>query len=338
MLNDIYIFYKNFSNLIIKSYKYILFLQIISIFISSYNKIPFYFLNKFSFSTHKINEKKEKVCICTLGKQENNYIKEYVNHYKALGVDKVFLYDNNDINGEKFEDILSDYIKDGFIEIFNRRGKIHPQLHIYRECYNENKKNYDWFIFFDTDEFIHLNNYSNIKDFLTEKKFDKCELIYFNCLRHTDNDLLFYDNRTLEERFPIILWNSTMYTMKTIMRGNIANNIRFTTSHWLNRGLKGGCDVEGRVVIPKRKVRLGYKINHPRFKLYYIDHYCFKSTEEYINKINKGDGIFGYNNRIKMHKINLYFGYNRITNEKISFIENKTGLNLSRFKLMIKKK
>ena len=36
-----------------------------------------------------------------------------------------------------------------------------------------------------------------------------------------------------------------------------------------------------------------------------------------FNKINKGDGIFGYNNKTKMHKINIYFGYNKITIEKI---------------------
>ena len=338
MVNNIYIFYKRFANLIKKSFKYIFIFHIILILITSYNKFQFHYIKELLFSFHKINEKKAKVCVCTVGKEENKYIKEYISHYKDLGVDKVFLYDNNDISGEKFEEILSEYIKDGFIEIFNRRGKIHPQLNIYRECYNKNKKNYDWFIFFDIDEFIHLNNYSNIKDFLGEKKFDKCELIYFNCIRHTDNDLLFYDNRTLEERFPIILWNNKMYTLKTIIRGNINKNIHFTTSHWLNRRLKGGCDVEGRTVIPKRNVKLGYTINHPRFKLYYIDHYCFKSTEEYINKINKGDGIFGYNNRTKMHKINLYFGYNKITNEKINLMENKTGLNLSKFKLMIKKK
>ena len=337
MFNKIYIFYKRFLRLIIKSSKYIFFFQIIIILISSNNNISFNYVNSYLFSFNKINDKKTKVCICTLGKEENKYIKEYANHYKILGVDKIFLYDNNDINGEKFEDILYEYINDGFIEIFNRRGIIRPQLNIYRDCYNKNKKNYDWFIFFDIDEFIHLNNYLSIKDFLAEKKFDKCELIYFNCLRHTDNDLLFYDNRTLNERFPIILWNSKMYTLKTIMRGNITKNIRFTTSHWLNRRLKGGCDVEGRAVIPKRNVKLGYTINQPRFKLYYIDHYCFKSTEEYINKINKGDGIYGYNNRTKMHKVNLYFGYNKVTIEKINFIENKTGLNLSRFKLMIKK-
>ena len=254
----------------------------INLLIFSYNKTLFHYINEILFSIHKINEKKTKVCVCTLGKEENKYIKEYVNHYKALGIDKIFLYDNNDINGENFEDMLSEYIKDGFIKIFNRRGKIHPQFNIYRECYKKNKKNYDWFIFFDIDEFIHLNNYSNIKDFLSEEKFDKCQLIYFNCLRHTDNDLLFYDNRTLEERFPLILWNKNMYTVKTIIRGNIKKKFHFTTSHWLNRRLKDGCDIEGRRVIPKRNVKLGYTINHPQFKLYYIDHYCFKSTEEYM--------------------------------------------------------
>ena len=50
------------------------------------------------------------MCICTLGKKENKYIREYIGHYKALGVDKIFLYDNNDIDDEKFEDVLSDYV------------------------------------------------------------------------------------------------------------------------------------------------------------------------------------------------------------------------------------
>ena len=176
MFNFIYIFYKRFWNLLIKSFKYILLFQIILILFSFYNEIPFLFIKLF-LSTHKIIESKAKICICTLGKEENKYIKEFANHYRALGVDKVFLYDNNDINGENFEEILSEYIKDGFIEIFNWRGKIHPQLKIYEECYYKNKKKYDWFIFFDTDEFIHLNNYSSINDFLTEKKFEKCKLL-----------------------------------------------------------------------------------------------------------------------------------------------------------------
>ena len=38
---------------------------------------------------------KSKVCLCTLGKQENRYIREFVSYYKKLGVDKIYLYDNN---------------------------------------------------------------------------------------------------------------------------------------------------------------------------------------------------------------------------------------------------
>jgi hypothetical protein len=301
---------------------------------SSFGKINFKKLFNYHFPLNSINQK-NKICICSVGKKENKYIKEYVEHYRNLGVDKIFLYDNNDKKGERFENVLSEYIKDNYIEIFDYRGKVSPQLKIYEKCYNDNKNNYDWFIFFDTDEFIHLSNYTNIKDFLNEHKFKNCNLIYFNCVRHTDNNLLYYDNRTLSERFPIIKWNSSMYTLKTIMRGHNKKHIKFRTTHWLNRGLKKGCNVFGKVVLPTGRVRLGRNINHPQHKKYYIDHYCFKSTEEYINKINKGDGVFGYNERIKMHKINLYFNYNKITLEKINFIENKTHLNLSRFKLMI---
>ena len=334
MLDETYIFYKKFSNLINKSYKYILFVSSFFILISSSDKINFKKFFNSRFPLNSINQKNQ-VCICATGKQENRYIKEYVEHYKNLGVDKIFLYDNNNKKGEKFESVLSKYIKENYIEIFDYRGKVSPQLKLYEKCYNNNKKYYDWFIFFDIDEFIHLSNYTNIKDFLNENKFKKCNLIYFNCVRHTDNDLLYYDNRTLAERFPIIKWNSSMYTLKTIMRGHNKHHIKFRTTHWLNRGLKMGCNVFGKVTFPTGRVKLGKNINHPQHKIYYIDHYCFKSTEEYINKINKGDGVFGYNKRIKMHKINLYFKYNKITLEKINFIENETHLNLSHFKLMI---
>ena len=337
MLNQLYIFYKRFFNLLIKSSRYIIICSIFIILYVSYNKSKIYNIFKFFHSMNKINKSKTKVCICTLGKKENKYVKEYVDHYKALGVDKIFLYDNNDINDEKFEDVLSDYVKDDFIKIFNYRGKVAPQLKIFEKCYNSNKNKYDWFIFFDIDEFIHLNNYNKISDFLDEKKFKDCKLIHFNCLRHTDNDLLYYDNRSVVERFPIILWDSKLYTLKTIIRGKTKRYIRIITTHWLNRGLSGGCDVFGESVIPTRKRRLGYKINQPKFKQYYIDHYCFKSTEEYINKINKGDGVYGDSIKNKMHKISLYFGYNKITLEKINYIEKKTGLDLGKFKLVLKK-
>ena len=41
--------------------------------------------------TNEINKiKNTKVCLCTNGKKENLYVREYVQHYINYGVDKIF--------------------------------------------------------------------------------------------------------------------------------------------------------------------------------------------------------------------------------------------------------
>ena len=119
-----------------------------------------------------------KVCICTLGKNENKYIKEFVEYYKNYGIDKIILYDNNDVDGERFEVIINDYIKQGFVEIKNWRGMEKVQFKIMNNCYQNNYQKFDWLIFYDIDEFIYLKNYNNIKIFLNHPKFVNVEELY----------------------------------------------------------------------------------------------------------------------------------------------------------------
>ena len=76
-----------------------------------------------------------KVCLCTLGKNENRYARQFVEHYKNLDIDKIFVYDNNDISGEKFEEVLQDYIDNGYVEILNWRGRKKQILNIMNVCY-----------------------------------------------------------------------------------------------------------------------------------------------------------------------------------------------------------
>ena len=75
--------------------------------------------NRISIKIHynKDITKKQNICLCTSGKLENRYIREYVMHYEKYGVDKIFLYDNNDINGERFETVIGDFVEKGFVEI-----------------------------------------------------------------------------------------------------------------------------------------------------------------------------------------------------------------------------
>ena len=275
-----------------------------------------------------------KVCLCTPAKNENRYIREFVEHYEKYGVDKIFLYDNNDIKGEKFDEILRDYIEKGFVEVRDWRGKAKALMQMMNDCYQTNYQIYDWLIFYELDEYIHLSNYTNVKPFLNLPRFKHCEVIYLNLICHTDNNLIYYDNRSLAERFPrtVPKYKKGGYRLeiKSILRGHIPN-IEITNNHLLSTDLHN-CNGYG------NKNRYYYKTysNQNDYKNYYIDHYYSKSTEEFIEKLNKGD-VYLDTLKYVMQRVDKYFTQSEITKEKIDFIENKTGLNLSLYRSKAKK-
>ena len=275
---------------------------------------------------------KIKVCICTVGKLENNYIKEFIIHYKKYGVDKIYLYDNNDLDSERFEDVISDYIKNDYVQLFNYRGKTPKQLRIYNHCYKLNNNKYDWLIFYDIDEFIYLKNFNNIKEFLILKRFNNCKSIYLNWIKHTDNNLLYYENKSIFKRFPEIFKSKRYCLGKTIIRGKI-KNFHSHSTHILDKNVEK-CNGFGNIINFRKKIFC----RKPDLKYNFIEHYEYKSTEEFINKISKGDCLFGYGIKIKYSRIKRYFKYNKITKEKIYLIQNKTGLNISSFLNLIKNK
>ena len=113
-------------------------------------------------------------------KKENKYISEFIAHYKNYGVDKIYLYDNNEVNGERFEKTIDVHISQGLIEIINYRGKQSIIYKVMNDCYYENNNNYDWLIFYELDEFISLYNYTNINQLIKEIKFAQYQIYKFN--------------------------------------------------------------------------------------------------------------------------------------------------------------
>ena len=276
---------------------------------------------------------KSKVCLCTLGKQENRYIREFASYYKKIGVDKIYLYDNNNINDERFEDIIQDFIDFGFIEVINWRGIKTPQLQIMNNCYKNQYKNYNWLLFYDIDEFIYLRDYSNIKDFLNEKKFFHCQLIYLNLIVHTDNNQFYYENESLFERFPEVVPitkpEGKRLEIKFILKGHIPN-IKIISEHYCNHELKN-CNGFG-----KHNTNRNIYTKEPDYYYYFIHHFFSKSTEEFINKILRGDGKVNNSRRI-FNKIRRYFNQIKINKVKLDYLEKLIGLNLSKYRSKYKK-
>ena len=273
-----------------------------------------------------------KVCLCTLGKRENKYAREFVEFYKNLGVDKIFLYDNNDLNGEYFTDVINDYIENGYVKILNWRGKIGQLFNIMNDCYLNNNITYDWIIFYEFDEFIYLKDFNNIKKFLSDKRFSNCTKIQLNWVFHTDNNLLYYDNRSLIQRFPEREPKARgkitggLSTIKSIIRGGIKNK-KIECIHRLFLDIQG-CNGFG-----KKMELYGIETNESDYKYYYIDHYYCKSTEEFIEKVvDRGCALYDKDKNYQLARVKTYLGYNVITLEKIELLERKTGFNLSEYR------
>ena len=69
----------------------------------------------------------------------------------------------------------------------------------------------------------------------------------------------------------------------------------------------------------------------------YIIHFKYKSTEEYINKYKRGYRNWFGPNFLSM-RIEEYFLDNKITLEKIEYIEKELKLDLSKYKEKLKPK
>ena len=267
-----------------------------------------------------------KVCLCTLGKMENLYAREFVEHYKKYDIDKIFIYDNNEITGEIFDSVLEDYVKNKYIEIINYRGKNKIQIPILNDCYKKHAKEYDWLLFYDMDEFIFLKNYTSIKYFLNEEKFQTCYIIYLNWVNHLDSNKIYYSNESLFKRFPKYKYNETYAMVKSMIRGH-KSKIFINNNHIINSKY-ASCDSFG---FKKRIINIIHT-KKPDYKNYYIDHFYFKSTEEFINKINRGDKFYGNHTIINLYWINRYFEANKVTLDKIKYFEKRSNLSLTHFR------
>lgn len=106
------------------------------------------------------------------------------------------------------------------------------------------------------------------------------------------------------------------------MKGGININVN-EDNHNLDLSLKS-CNGFGKY--NKNEKYLIFTKN-PDYSFNYIDHYLFKSTKEFIDKLNRGFAHSGKKTHKKLLKINYYFEVNKITLKKINLIEKYTNIS-----------
>lgn len=235
-----------------------------------------------------------KTCICCIAANENRYIREWVEHYLKLGFDKIFIHDNNPINGEKFDDVIEDYINSGQVQIINVRGikSMLFQMIVYEKFYAEHNQEYDWIAFFDCDEFLILKQDKTIQEYLSRPCFDNCDFIKINWKVFDDNDLVHYDSRPLMTRFTRCIDDTTVTvcswpeneSIKSIIKGRRKNIVWKLHPHCPSTyGLTSVNDI-GETLSSSSAPH--HKVNTD---LAQLNHYQMKTIEEYVNiKVKRG--------------------------------------------------
>lgn len=254
-----------------------------------------------------------KVCICLVASLENNYITEFINYYRQLGFDNIFIYDNNDVDGERFEDVIGNEIESGYVTVFNKRGIIDPTHFVcncYQEFYDSYGNSYDWIFFVYCDEYLVLNNANDIKEYLALLCFDNYDSIHINWQTYNDNNLVYYSNEPLNSRFTTPAELNTVVIkenvhIKSLIRGGLSINV--ISPHHIDNTISC-CDNRGESIPNENKTEL---INYQNA---YIKHFRTKTIDEYMN--NKMEKLVkkGYDN-ILFDDV-FFFNINTRTPEK----------------------
>lgn len=270
-----------------------------------------------------------KVLICAIAKNENRYIREWVEYYHGLGVSKIVLYDNNDADGEKFDSVINDYIENGFVEIVNYRGKHKSftkkyaesskdhgvQQDAYEECYHKYSDDYEWFGFFDIDEFLYIKDNKTLFEMLSNPALNDVDVIQFNWVCFGDNGHLRYENIPVRERF---LTHSKYQSehVKSMVRGGfkeISLPCHLAVVKGANYAYPDGkptkCDFKQPI----------------RTEVAYIEHYITKTIEEWCERKFNTTSATGkdYFNTNIASRVAIFFQHNTSTPEKRKIVEEK---------------
>ena len=228
---------------------------------------------------------KVRVALIAIGRQENRYAREWVEYHLGLGVEHIYILDNNREGEEHFEAVLSDFIDSGKVTIENYRDQPLAILRAYTEAYHRHKDEYDWIGIIDFDEFLDIRK--GDLDSLLGNREANCVLINWEC--YGDNGRVKYSDAPVVERFPEPLPYPlyVQYTdyaendhVKSFVRGGLSDIQYVDTPHVP----RGGYPYE-----TASGERSGMCPLQPfNDSVAVLRHYITKTVEEWVEKVRRG--------------------------------------------------
>jgi hypothetical protein len=245
-------------------------------------------------------QNKMEYYICAIMKDEQLFLKEWLDYHLSIGFTEIHLYE--DFTSTSHKDITDQYEK-VYLHSMSEvpgciSGKVGRQIAVYNHfCITHNS---GWCLFADIDEYLRLDNIS-LGDLTNEFKDEVGIEIWWKC--YGANGHIKRPSGSIQEAYSddyLRNWNPC-WQFKSFV--NLENASKYTSqqSHFIN------CHYHKRLVTTEHK-RGDFRqdVNKPlkTFHLCWIDHYISKSWEDYVERLKRGNITKGLRNVGWFFKLN----------------------------------
>ena len=256
-----------------------------------------------------------KVAVCAIGRMENRYAKEFVEHYKRLGVSKLFIYDNwMTGDKEKLKDVLKGY--GDLVEVIDYHDREYAQQDAYNDCYRLHGHEYGWIGFVDFDELLEFADPTmDVEQYFSQFNDKDCVLLNWRVM--TDNGQTQYEPKPMAERFtePMEADRRVKYTrpendhVKAFVRGGL-QNVAFAIPHFPEVPTLRCVNDKGDAVAQMSMIPYDHSAA-------WLNHYHTKTAEEFVEKMRRGfPNSERYNEVYRQRAVECFFKINERTAER----------------------
>jgi hypothetical protein len=232
-----------------------------------------------------MTDTKAYLSLCSLYRDHAEYLREWIEFHRLVGVERFFLYDNE--SSDDHEAVLAPYVERGIVEVHDwptpasvERGVPWAIIDAFNDCIARRRHDSRWIGFIDIDEFLFSPTGRPVPDILVVfEQFSGVEVsrLDFGPSEHEAKPPgLVIENYTMRRSYvsPKKDWEfvkSIVAPARTSHAFN-AHGFFYTEGYAVNEdGERALEDPPGRRVFPKAD-------------LLRINHYITKSREEYLRK------------------------------------------------------